>query len=107
VTSGISYPQYQFGTSYIENILKLLQIRAREDLKVLHEPIDRKAWGDTAPSVVNAFYEPSRNQISTRNHRTSLERHIDSFQLFPLAFFRNLSSIKMLPSKFVVGSVDL
>ena len=46
-------------------MLKLLEIKAMENLRVLREPVDRKAWGDTAPSVVNAFYEPSRNQIST------------------------------------------
>ncbi|CAF1039974.1 unnamed protein product, partial [Didymodactylos carnosus] len=57
------YAEYNFNSSYIKNVIKLLEIKAQEDFRSLHEPVDRKAWGNTAPSVVNAFYEPSRNQI--------------------------------------------
>ena len=42
----------------------MLEIKAKEDFQILRKPVDRKAWGETAPSVVNAFYEPSKNQIS-------------------------------------------
>jgi predicted metalloendopeptidase len=42
----------------------MLEIKAKEQFGLLRQPVDHKAWGDTAPSVVNAFYEPSRNQIS-------------------------------------------
>ncbi|CAF0951778.1 unnamed protein product [Didymodactylos carnosus] len=57
------YAEYNFNSSYIKNVIKLLEIKAQEDFRSLREPVDRKAWGNTAPSVVNAFYEPSRNQI--------------------------------------------
>jgi len=42
----------------------MLQIKAKENFRVLREPIDRKAWGASPPTVVNAFYTPSKNQIS-------------------------------------------
>jgi predicted metalloendopeptidase len=44
--------------------LKLLQIKSKESLQLLRELVDRKAWGTTPPTIVNAFYTPSRNQIS-------------------------------------------
>jgi predicted metalloendopeptidase len=47
--------------------LKLLQIKSKESLRLFREPIDRKAWGSSPPTVVNAFYTASRNQISKGN----------------------------------------
>ncbi|CAF1051487.1 unnamed protein product [Adineta ricciae] len=58
------YSAYTFNGSYISNVLKLLQIKSRESLQRLRETVDRKAWGTSPPTVVNAFYTPSRNQIS-------------------------------------------
>ncbi|CAF0965181.1 unnamed protein product [Adineta ricciae] len=58
------YSTYTFNGSYISNVLKLLQIKSRESLQRLRETVDRKAWGTSPPTVVNAFYTPSRNQIS-------------------------------------------
>ena len=56
--------QYKFNASYIHNVLKMLQIRSRENFRNLREPVDRKAWGPSPPTVVNAFYTPAKNQIS-------------------------------------------
>ncbi|CAF3416848.1 unnamed protein product [Rotaria sp. Silwood1] len=56
--------QYIFNSSYISNVLKLLQIKAKTDFQILRKPVDRKAWGFSAPTVVNAFYAPSKNQIT-------------------------------------------
>lgn len=56
--------QYIFDTSYIGNILKLLQIKSKESLRTLREIVDRKGWGNSPPTIVNAFYSASRNQIS-------------------------------------------
>ncbi|CAF2099472.1 unnamed protein product [Rotaria magnacalcarata] len=58
------YAEYVFDKSYANNVLKLLQIKTQEDFQILRKPTDRKAWGDTAPSIVNAFYDPSKNQIT-------------------------------------------
>jgi predicted metalloendopeptidase len=45
----------------------MLQLRSKENFKILREPIDRKAWGSSPPTVVNAFYTPSKNQISKKH----------------------------------------
>ncbi|CAF3992621.1 unnamed protein product [Rotaria sp. Silwood1] len=31
---------------------------------MFREPVDRRAWGSSPPTVVNTFYSPPRNQIS-------------------------------------------
>ncbi|CAF4169227.1 unnamed protein product [Rotaria sp. Silwood2] len=58
------YAEYIFSSSYISNVLKLLKIRATADFRVLRKQVNRKAWGFSAPTVVNAFYAPSKNQIT-------------------------------------------
>ncbi|CAF4236483.1 unnamed protein product [Rotaria magnacalcarata] len=58
------YADYKFTSSYINNVLKLIQIKAKEEFQILRKTVDRKAWGFTAPTVVNAFYAPSKNQIT-------------------------------------------
>ncbi|CAF4830699.1 unnamed protein product [Rotaria sp. Silwood1] len=58
------YAAYVFNSSHIYNVFKMLQIKSIENFQFLRKPIDRKAWGSLPPSVVNAFYEPSLNQIS-------------------------------------------
>ena len=56
--------QYVFNSSYIRNVLKVLQIKAKEQFQLLRKPINRKSWGSSPPTIVNAFYTPSKNQIS-------------------------------------------
>ncbi|CAF1185487.1 unnamed protein product [Rotaria sordida] len=58
------YAEYIFNSSYINNVLKLLQIKAKERFQILRKSVDRKAWNFIAPTVVNAFYLPSTNQIT-------------------------------------------
>ncbi|CAF0761494.1 unnamed protein product [Rotaria sordida] len=59
------YAEYTFNSSYIRNILKLLEIFAKENFQLLRKPVDKKDWDEySAPSVVNAFYDPSTNRIS-------------------------------------------
>jgi membrane metallo-endopeptidase-like protein 1 len=58
------YEQYIFVSTYIENIFKMLQVKSAENFQFLRKPVDRKAWGSLPPTVVNAFYDPSQNQIT-------------------------------------------
>ncbi|CAF2098157.1 unnamed protein product [Rotaria magnacalcarata] len=58
------YKEYVFSSSHINNLLKVLQIKSNESLRTLRDPVDRKAWGSSPPTTVNAFYSPSKNQIS-------------------------------------------
>ncbi|CAF3835985.1 unnamed protein product, partial [Adineta steineri] len=58
------YADYVFDSSIMNNILKLLQIKAKENFQILRKHVDRKAWGSSPPTDVNAFYTPSKNQIT-------------------------------------------
>ncbi|CAF1128115.1 unnamed protein product [Didymodactylos carnosus] len=58
------YADYKFNLSYIKNVLQMLKTKSKENIHVLREPVDRKAWAGSAPTVVNAFYTPSKNQIT-------------------------------------------
>ncbi|CAF3828395.1 unnamed protein product [Rotaria sp. Silwood1] len=67
IDEKIGYPDFlgSDNTTQLEkiNVLKLLKIKANENLRMLRELVDRKAWGASPPTIVNAFYSPPRNQI--------------------------------------------
>lgn len=51
------------GGTYFENIKNINSWTFQEDLKKLNKPVDRSEWG-TSPQIVNAFYNPSLNEIT-------------------------------------------
>ncbi|CAF4204896.1 unnamed protein product, partial [Adineta steineri] len=59
----MQYADYVFDSSFINNIFKILQIKAKEEFQLLRKHVDRKAWDDLPPATVNAFYSPLKNQI--------------------------------------------
>ncbi|CAF4125832.1 unnamed protein product, partial [Adineta steineri] len=58
------YADYVFDSSFINNILKLLQIKAKGKFQLLRKHVDRKAWDSSPPTVVNAFHVRSKTQIT-------------------------------------------
>ncbi|CAF4138244.1 unnamed protein product [Adineta steineri] len=60
----IKYADYVFDSSFMNNYLKLLQIKAKEEFQLLRKHVDRQAWDDLPPTTVNAWYTPLKNQIS-------------------------------------------
>ncbi|CAF4094777.1 unnamed protein product, partial [Adineta steineri] len=50
----IQYADYVFDSSIINNILKILQIKAKEEFQLLRKHVDRKAWDYLPPTTVNA-----------------------------------------------------
>ncbi|CAF1457934.1 unnamed protein product, partial [Adineta steineri] len=60
----IQYADYVFDSSFINNIFKLLQIKAKEEFQILRKSVDHKAWGSNPPTVVNGFHASSKNQIT-------------------------------------------
>lgn len=46
----------------MENIFAVLKYDAYHNLQKLREPVDKNKWS-TEPAVVNAFYNPNRNDI--------------------------------------------
>ncbi|CAF4113273.1 unnamed protein product, partial [Adineta steineri] len=60
----IQYADYIFDSSFMNNIFKILQIKAKEEFQLLRKHVDRKAWDDLPPTTVNAWYELFKNQIT-------------------------------------------
>ena len=51
------------GGTYFENVKNINRWSFREDLLKLNKPVDKSEWG-TSPQIVNAFYNPSLNEIT-------------------------------------------
>ncbi|XP_060528055.1 neprilysin-1-like isoform X2 [Cylas formicarius] len=47
---------------FMKNILNILKFDAWQNLKKLRQPVDKDKWS-TEPAVVNAFYNPNKNDI--------------------------------------------
>uniref|UniRef100_A0A1A9VUG9 Endothelin-converting enzyme 1 n=1 Tax=Glossina austeni TaxID=7395 RepID=A0A1A9VUG9_GLOAU len=48
--------------NYMENILNILQWETEKNMELLRQPVDKEKW-TTEPAVVNAFYNPNKNDI--------------------------------------------
>lgn len=46
----------------MKNILNIVQFEAKQNLEKLRQPVDKDKWL-TEPAVVNAFYNPNKNDI--------------------------------------------
>ncbi|XP_019868485.2 neprilysin-1-like [Aethina tumida] len=47
---------------FMTNVLNLLRYDAQQNLQKLRQPVDKDKWS-TEPAVVNAFYNPNKNDI--------------------------------------------
>uniref|UniRef100_W8BVC8 Membrane metallo-endopeptidase-like 1 n=1 Tax=Ceratitis capitata TaxID=7213 RepID=W8BVC8_CERCA len=48
--------------NFMENVLNILKWDSEKNLQLLHQPVDKEKW-TTEPAVVNAFYNPNKNDI--------------------------------------------
>lgn len=46
----------------MQNIFNVLKFDADQNLSKLRQPVDKDKWS-TEPAVVNAFYNPNKNDI--------------------------------------------
>lgn len=46
----------------MNNIFNILKWDAQRNLNLLRKPVDKDKWS-TEPAVVNAFYNPNKNDI--------------------------------------------
>lgn len=51
-----------YEDQFLLNILNLLKFEANKNLQKLRKPVDKDKW-TTEPAVVNAFYNPNKNDI--------------------------------------------
>lgn len=47
---------------FLVNILNVLRYEANHNLQKLRQPVDKDKWS-TEPALVNAFYNPNKNDI--------------------------------------------
>lgn len=47
---------------FIKNVLNILKHEADRNLQLLRQPVNKDKW-TTEPAIVNAFYNPNRNDI--------------------------------------------
>lgn len=47
---------------FFENILNILKWDSQRQCQMLRKPVEKQKWA-TEPAVVNAFYNPNRNDI--------------------------------------------
>ncbi|HET8886246.1 MAG TPA: M13 family metallopeptidase [Salinimicrobium sp.] len=60
--SELSLRNPEEGGTYFTNMLNLSKWRFSEDIKKLRKPVDKTEWF-MAPQIVNAYYNPSYNEI--------------------------------------------
>ncbi|CAF0947563.1 unnamed protein product [Adineta steineri] len=57
------YADYNFSSSFISNVLSLLQLHSKQGLRILRDPVDSKDWTDLLPTDINAEHRRSLNEI--------------------------------------------
>ena len=50
------------GDQFLENLFAILRFEADRNVAKLQKPVDKDKWA-TEPAVVNAFYNPNKNDI--------------------------------------------
>ncbi|KAM7348788.1 M13 family metallopeptidase neprilysin 1 isoform 1-T5 [Cochliomyia hominivorax] len=48
--------------NFMENVLSILKWESEKNMQLLRQPVDKEKW-TTEPAVVNAFYNPNKNDI--------------------------------------------
>ncbi|CAF1090903.1 unnamed protein product [Adineta steineri] len=57
------YADYNFNTSFMSNVLSLLQLHSKHGLRILRDPVDSNDWTGILPTDINAAYRSSLNEI--------------------------------------------
>lgn len=60
--SGLEVTSPEEGGSYFENMVNIAKWNVEENIAELGEPVDKSEWF-MAPQIVNAYYNPSYNEI--------------------------------------------
>ena len=51
-----------YKKQFLENLFAILRFEADRNVAKLEKPVDKDKWA-TEPAVVNAFYNPNKNDI--------------------------------------------
>ena len=53
---------YLYPDNFLSNLFAILRFEAERNIDKLRKPVDMDKWA-TEPAVVNAFYNPNKNDI--------------------------------------------
>jgi membrane metallo-endopeptidase-like protein 1 len=51
--------------AFLQNLFNILRFEAERNVLKLRKPVDKDKWA-TEPAVVNAFYNPNKNDIGQK-----------------------------------------
>lgn len=60
----------------MHNVLLILKLNVKKNLQSLREIIDRQEWIGYSPTIVNAFYNPSFNDICKKMQSSERKQYI-------------------------------
>ena len=61
--------------TFLANLFAILEFEATRNIGKLRKPVEKDKWG-TEPAVVNAFYNPNKNDIGIYNRKFSINTFI-------------------------------
>ena len=60
-----------YDDHFMNNVLNILKWDAQRNLQLLRKPVDKDKWA-TEPAVVNAFYNPNKNDIGNKSFMATI-----------------------------------
>lgn len=92
----------------MRNVLNVLKFEADQNLQKLRQPVDKNKWS-TEPAVVNAFYNPNKNDIG--NLKTSFRQYCGNYvpfnTVFPAGILQPLFYSKHFPKSLNYGGIGV
>ena len=102
---GLTYADDMF----FENVLMNLRKRAKEEMAIVDQAVNRTQWTAT-PADVNAYYSRNRNQISeffaTQSQSVTSLKHAPCFQCFLRGYYSRHSTTNTFQSLSTTGESE-
>ena len=99
--------------TFLENLFHILGFEAEKNVDKLRKPVDKDRWA-TEPAVVNAFYNPNKNDIGNLRKKdaclsqrvTSKNAHIQTPKChFDMRCIRSIHEPHVVPTGEIVPKV--